>query len=84
MERDEIVRDCAQHIEDLFAQHHSGGRGARLRAIELVIRAAIHASEAHPDAPESRAPIAKAVGKDGTFDKPFSDYLKVDPDKGAD
>jgi hypothetical protein len=25
---------------------------------------------------KSRMPIAKAVGKDGTFDKPFSDYLK--------
>lgn len=91
MDRDELALDAARQIEDLFTQHHAGGRTQRLAEIQRVVRWAIYEAVVG-DRPTDRpgnphatsAPQADVRGKDGKLDKPFSDYLKADPDKGTD
>jgi hypothetical protein len=41
MDHDSIALDTARKIEDLFAQHHPGGRGQRLAKIQVLVREAI-------------------------------------------
>lgn len=36
-----ISLKCAEHVEDLFAQHHRGGRTQRLARMQLIIREAM-------------------------------------------
>ena len=74
MDRDEIALDAAQQIEDLFAQHHAGGRSQRFASIQRIIRAGLE--QAPQPKPQNNPPQADVRGKDGNFDKPFKDYLK--------
>lgn len=39
-----IALEVAQQVEDLFAQHHEGGRGQRLARVQVTIREAMRAN----------------------------------------
>lgn len=41
---DDIALNVAHQVEDLFAQHHNGGRTQRLARIQLIVREAMRAN----------------------------------------
>lgn len=62
----QIALDVALSIEDLFAQHHAGGRTQRLARMQIVIREAMRANlkgETHWQYPNSVRNASKPEGQ---------------------